>query len=913
MCKITRRMILVIILVMGIINITKYVYASDSKITITKETNEYIKGAIEFDSEENDYSTELNSYTTSKDIDPDTFYYSQLKNEISKNTYRELKKDTTGIGSTKVNFSNQTYSIDITRFYNDETYSSDIINSQIYGYITDGLVAFYEDNPQIYWYFRPQFKIDYKVNKTTSKITYNYVTLNSVISERSDYKNFNQKLEEVVNSINGTSTYEIVKKCHDYICNTVVYKKQDDTKIDQTAYDPLINQHGVCDAQSRLFQLLCNKKGIKCLKLNGDLTHNDGTIEPHSWNYVYHPDEKKWYAVDTTWDNLKAEGKSTRYTYFLIGKNTIVYAKTTFSEQRLPGYKYYGCQTFVPDVPELTEEAYEKFSGMVNYSTKRKTNQPVVVTVSFNRELKEALNGWTLSADKKVMTKTFNENTNEKYSIVNIRGEKLDGNINITNIDKEAPEATVTYSTKEKTGYNVRVTIRGNEELKFLSGWGLSEDRKTLIKDYTENTKEEITIKDLAGNTKTIPIEINNIDKTKLLLTVTYNFSELKDNKVLVSIVGNEKLQEIEGWNISEDKKTLSKTYTENGLEEIEVTNLMGNTSKKKILINNINDNNENYIVQYILKDTYDGNVEATFIADRELKPKEGWSLVLSEEKNSLVKVYTEETTEEVEFEDLEGNKSKVLINSSNNVEEFLTNVIYSIKERTNKDVQVTINSNKQLQELEGWTISEDKKSLTKTYSNNKKENIRVSDLSNNQKNEIIEINNIDKVPPQLQIKYSDVNDSGEIMVTIISNEELSEKADWSLLEDKKTITRIYNVAIEDNITVEDLAGNKQTIKMKISKNHLTPKVDEHETNAIEKTNTNENNSKNNEEKIDSIVDVEDATIQMQIKQTKQPAVENHKMTLPYAGNHGIIFALVSIFIILGIISCIKYIKYKDI
>ena len=63
-----------------------------------------------------------------------------------------------------------------------------------------------------------------------------------------------------------------------------------------------------------------------------------------------------------------------------------------------------------------------------------------------------------------------------------------------------------------------------------------------------------------------------------------------------------------------------------------------------------------------------------------------------------------------------------------------------------------------------------------------------------------------------------------------------------------------------------------------------------------------------------SIVGVEDATIQMQIKQTKQPAVENHKMTLPYAGNHGIIFVLVSIFIIiLGIISCIKYIIYKDI
>ena len=925
MCETKKKIILFVIIVIGFISITKFVYASDTKIYVTKETNEFIEGTIEFEPEEDNSLTELSSNSTSQDIDPATFYYSQLKNELSRNVYNELKKDTTGIGTTKLNFSNQTYSIDVTKFLNDQTYAKNIVNSQIKGYVYDAIVAFSDDNPKIYWYYNPKIKTDYKIDKINNKIEYNGIIINSIISERSDYLNFNNKLEEVVNSIDGTSTYEIVKKCHDYICNTVVYTIEEDTIIDQTAYDALINKKGVCDAEARAFKLLCDLKGIKCIKVIGYAILNNEK-GPHAWNYVYHPDEKKWYAVDTTWDNNKHIGKTTTYNYFLVGKNTSIKISSgtvKFIENHVPGFKNYTVQSYTPQVPELSDEAYEKFSGKIQRNTNNKTNQPVIARITFNREIMEAPAGWTLSSDKKAITKTFTENTTEKHTIINTRGEKLSGNINITNIDKIAPEAVVTYSNKDRTGENITVTITGNEELQSLSGWKLSQDKKTLTKIYTDNKKEDIVIKDLAGNSKTIPIEINNIDKTKPILTITYNLSELNNNKVLVTIVGNEELQEIEGWTISEDKKTLSKTYTENGLDEIQVKNLIGNISKKKILINSINTNNENFILQYTLKDNSDGNVEATIIADRELKPKEGWTL--SQEKNSLTKVYIEETTEEVEVEDLEGKKSKILINSSNIVEDFLTNVIYSIEEKTNQDVEVTINSNKQLKELEGWTLSQDKKSMTKIYSNNTKEEIIVSDISNNQRNETIEINNIDKEPPQLQITYSDVNDNGEITVTITSNEELLEKKDWTLSEDKKSITRIYNIAIEDDIKVEDLAGNEQTIKLQITEIQLSPIEDENKTTGLKEGKIEEileYNPKDDEEKIDSIVKVEstltqkeiDETTQSEIKETEQSSTESPKMILPYTGNHIIIvFALAGVFTILGIISYKRYIRYRGI
>lgn len=920
MCRLKKKIILLIILFVAMLNITKCVQASDLEITITKETDELIEGTIESKIEAKDVFAESSINTTSQNIDPNTFYYSQLKNEMSRKIYNELKKDTTGIGKTVVKLTNQTYSIDTTRFYKDEAYSDNIMNTQIFGYIDDAIVAFEDDNPKLYWYYDSDVTVKYNVDKTKKTITYNSAIFESKINERSNYNKFNQKLKEVVDSIDGTSTYEIVKKCHDYICNTVVYTDKENTDIDQTAYDALINKQGVCDAQSRLFQLLCIEKKIKCISVSGKSVNKNNEQGNHSWNYIYHPDEKKWYAIDTTWDNNKKYGNGPTYNYFLVGKNTpIKYGSRTvnFSENHIPGFKNYSIQTYFPQVPDLSDEAYKKFGGMIQKSTYNKTNQPVTVTLTFSRELKEYPNGWNISADKKILNKTFDSNINESHTVKNVRGERLNVNIDIDNIDKVAPQAKISYSSKDKTNENVKVTITANEELQSIRGWKLSQDKKTLTKTFISNIREDISIKDLAGNIKSIPIEINNIDKLNPVLTITYNLTELNENKVYVSVKGNEELQEIEGWNISEDKTTLTKTYTNNSSEEILIKDLAGNSSTKNIAVNVINNVNEKYITHYILKEDDEGKVQATIIANKELKPIEGWTL--NEEKNSLNKVYVEKATEEVEVEDLEGNKSNLIINSNVNVRHFLTSVLYSNDEKTNDDVEVTIYSNMGLIQKEGWTLSEDGKSLTKIYSNNIKENVTVYNGFSEKREEIIEINNIDKEPPQLLIQYSDVNDNGEIMVSIISNEELSEKENWTLSEDKKSITRIYNNPIEDYISVKDIVGNEEKIQIQITEFQLSPIVKDNKTSERENISKiagiEEYNLNNNEEKIDSVIEVENTSSHTTvIKQPKQQTKESPKMTLPYTGNGIIIvYILLTIFIILGIISYIRYIRYRDV
>ena len=65
--------------------------------------------------------------------------------------------------------------------------------------------------------------------------------------------------------------------------------------------------------------------------------------------------------------------------------------------------------------------------------------------------------------------------------------------------------------------------------------------------------------------------------------------------------------------------------------------------------------------------------------------------------------------------------------------------------ETTNNDVKVTINTNKKVQPVKGWSISSDGKTLIKTYTQNTTESIVIKDYEGNEIEKIINITNIVK------------------------------------------------------------------------------------------------------------------------------------------------------------------------
>ena len=78
--------------------------------------------------------------------------------------------------------------------------------------------------------------------------------------------------------------------------------------------------------------------------------------------------------------------------------------------------------------------------------------------------------------------------------------------------------------------------------------------------------------------------------------------------------------------------------------------------------------------------------------------------------------------------------------------------VTYSEENFTKEKVIVTITANEEIKEIEGWKLQEDKKTLIKEYEENVVEEIEIQDLSGNKTIQTINVNQIDKEAPIIQI-----------------------------------------------------------------------------------------------------------------------------------------------------------------
>ena len=709
------------------------------------------------------------------------FYYNQLNMQMSKDIYNGLLEN---VDSAEISIpADLTFNLDST----DDTTLQETYNKEIKPYIYDAFCAFILDNPEYYWitYDGIEGKILADVDDESKVLS--VTGINLVITEISETDNkdeFNTKVSEVANSISADNLYDLTKGIHDYICQNVEGKDADETAIDRTAYGALINNSANSEGQANLFVLLCREKGINAVSIKGSVSG-----ENEQWVAVYQPDEQKWYAVDIALDNANED----TYDYFLVGNNKEINGEK-FSTSHIANVIAYQEQATTFKAPALANASYGEFDVSVEYSNTEPTKDNVIVTITANRELKE-LEGWTLSEDKKSLQKTYTENVKETITLTSENDETIEQEILIENIDKTAPNIEVKYSTTELTTGSVIVTLVSDEELQELSGWELSEDKKSLTKEYTENTTETVVVYDLVSNSTEVNISINNISKGTFECEVNYSETEPTNKDVVVTITADRELQELSGWELSGDKKSLTKTYSENAKEDITIQDTEGNMTTVQISVGNI---------------------------DRESPELE---------------------------------------------------VSYSITENTNQNVVVTIKSNEPLKQPEGWSISSDKCTITKTYFQNASENVVVEDLAGNQVEESIEVQNIDKNPPELDIDYQVGRD--QVTVTITSNEPLQQLEGWELSEDKMKLTRVYTENLVDVLDVKDLVGNITEASIEIT--------------SIEEGNNNNNNNNNS-----------------QGGQTYDPTTSNNK--LPYAGLVSIILAV----IVMTVISIVLYLKYKQ-
>lgn len=132
----------------------------------------------------------------------------------------------------------------------------------------------------------------------------------------------------------------------------------------------------------------------------------------------------------------------------------------------------------------------------------------------------------------------------------------------------------------------------------------------------------------------------------------------------------------------------------------------------------------------------------------------------------------------------------------------------------TNQDVTVTIQANEQLQPVEGWTLSDDGMSLTKTYSDNTSETVTVKDLTGNAIEVPVNVTGIDKEGTTVKVKNETTEDG--VLVTIETSEPIQTPDGWTKVSDTK-YTKLYTENTSEDIIVYDLAGNATKAHVTVS------------------------------------------------------------------------------------------------
>ncbi len=152
-------------------------------------------------------------------------------------------------------------------------------------------------------------------------------------------------------------------------------------------------------------------------------------------------------------------------------------------------------------------------NATITYDPSELTNQDVTATITFDRE------GVTIVNNEGNNKHTFTENGKFIFEYEDESGFSGEKEAQVTWIDKTGPEAQVSLNKTELTNQDVIVTIQANEECQEISGWTLSQDKKSLTKTYTENKTEQIILKDKAGNESNVTVEVKNIDKVAPVIT----------------------------------------------------------------------------------------------------------------------------------------------------------------------------------------------------------------------------------------------------------------------------------------------------------------------------------------------------------------------------------------------------------
>lgn len=208
------------------------------------------------------------------------------------------------------------------------------------------------------------------------------------------------------------------------------------------------------------------------------------------------------------------------------------------------------------------------------------TNQDVTVTVEYGEGLTEnrkaGVSGLTQSADSNKVV--IAENGTVYAEATDKAGNKVCKVLEIENIDKIAPEGTITYVTNEDK--SVTATISFNEENVTITN---NNGKNDYV--FEENGKFTFEFRDVAGNINKATAVVTSIDKTAPEATINYITNE--DGSITAKISFNEETV------ITNNEGKDTYVFTKNGEFTFEFKDLAGNTGTAVAKVTTIKEQDE--------------------------------------------------------------------------------------------------------------------------------------------------------------------------------------------------------------------------------------------------------------------------------------------------------------------------------
>ena len=416
-------------------------------------------------------------------------------------------------------------------------------------------------------------------------------------------------------------------------------------------------------------------------------------------------------------------------------------------------------------------------NATITYSTTNPTNQDVIATITFDIENVIVLGG---------NTHRFTENGTYLFEFVGPYGNKGTAMAEVYWIDREEPNATITYSTTNPTNQEVTATVTFDKENVTITNNG---GKNTYT--FTENGEFEFEFVGPAGNTGIAIATVDWIDKTLPKATITYDKSEPTNQEVTASIAFDK-----ENVTITNNNGKNTYTFAENGQFEFEFVGPAGNAGTAIANVTWIDKEAPVAEIRYSTESAINQEVIATITFNEEDVTVEGGN----------THTFTENGEYIFKYSDKAGNQGAKLAKVTW-IDKTLpvATISYDINELTNQDVTATVTFDE-----ENVTITNNDGKNTYTFTENGQFEFEFIGPSGNAGVAVASVNWIDKVDPIAEIEYSiDKLTNQDVVATVVNPSE-----EITFIESDGTHTFTENG--EYVFEFIDSAGNRGTVKAEV-------------------------------------------------------------------------------------------------